>query len=403
MSKNPPHLGNIEDDPIGLDREMTDEILRTAIQVRAKSDDPMIWNACDVIEGIAREGVELRTICKTRIALERMIEKSNPEALAKVRADIEHCIQRLQEHTLRRRDARIPLMPDRIIPYPTTLFNGAPWYLAEYRMKDPRWGNPVHEPHLAFIRTREHIVGKQEDLSRERIVEAFENKVVPIRVHSECLLGDMAYSGRCDCGHQKKAALLSINEQEEGVFLYLRQEGRGIGLHEKLKALELQDGRKDGKHMGTSFDTAAAMTEIGHDDDSRDFGVAAKILRGLGVSRVSIMTHNQAKIAGLEGGGIEVVRKETASGVAVTVENLTELLWKILHKGYRGIKWESIAIVEREIERLRAGDRINDHLYALLREVLDIIDSGEKHDIPDKLVEAVNGARERLSSSPKAS
>jgi 3,4-dihydroxy 2-butanone 4-phosphate synthase/GTP cyclohydrolase II len=121
-----------------------------------------------------------------------------------------------------------------------------------------------------------------------------------VRVHSECLTGDVFHSLRCDCGEQMEAALAAIETRGAGVFLYMRQEGRGIGLLNKLKAYALQD---DGS------DTVEANQQLGFPDDLRDYGIGAQILDDLGVERMELITNNPRKIVGLRSYGLEVVAR----------------------------------------------------------------------------------------------
>ena len=120
-----------------------------------------------------------------------------------------------------------------------------------------------------------------------------------VRVHSECLTGDVFGSMRCDCGEQKDSALKMIAEQG-GVFLYMRQEGRGIGLHNKLRAYELQD---------QGLDTIDANLALGFPEDRRDYGIGMQILVDLGVKNMRLITNNPMKRAGLEGYGLRVVER----------------------------------------------------------------------------------------------
>jgi GTP cyclohydrolase II len=129
------------------------------------------------------------------------------------------------------------------------------------------------------------------------VIGAFGGKPPLVRLHSECLTGDVFGSLKCDCGPQLKEALRIIGASGGGVLLYLRQEGRGIGLGNKLRAYALQD---------RGLDTVDANNRVGFEDDERDYAHAGAILRALGIHEVRLLTNNPAKVEGLTAAGLEV-------------------------------------------------------------------------------------------------
>ena len=160
----------------------------------------------------------------------------------------------------------------------------------------------------------EQINSKETHIALKKGVWSDEDEVM-VRVHSSCVTGDILGSLRCDCGSQLKMALRKINENGKGLLLYMNQEGRGIGLINKLKAYELQE---------EGFDTVEANHKLGFKMDHRDYGVGAQILKDLKIKKINLLTNNPKKRVGLEGYGIEIV-KNTKIEIAPNSYNLKYL------------------------------------------------------------------------------
>ena len=168
-------------------------------------------------------------------------------------------------------------------------------------------GNGDNKEHLAFV------MGEVADKTQ-----------VLVRVHSECFTGDVMGSMRCDCGEQLQRSMAMIAEAGEGVLLYLRQEGRGIGLLSKLRAYNLQD---------EGFDTVDANLLLGHQADEREYSVAADILKDLGVRSIQLLTNNPEKIVSLQALGIQVTGRVSLTP-DVNPENARYLQTKVLRMNH---------------------------------------------------------------------
>jgi len=170
---------------------------------------------------------------------------------------------------------------------------------------------------------RETLTGKHHVALVKGEVEGREN--VLVRVHSECLTGDVFHSLRCDCGEQLEQALARIGDEERGVLLYMAQEGRGIGLLNKLKAYELQEN---------GLDTVEANLELGFPADGREYGIGSQSLHDLGLTTIRILTNNPKKITGIEAFGLKVV-EQVPIEVAPNAENRGYLEAKRSKLGHR--------------------------------------------------------------------
>ena len=196
--------------------------------------------------------------------------------------------------------------------------------LIKYKMKNEKLVRRVAETRIPTRHGGEFLlIAYENDMDKKTHLALVKGEISPddavlVRVHSECFTGDVLGSMRCDCGEQLHASLQMIENEKKGVFVYMRQEGRGIGLANKLKAYSLQD---------CGHDTVEANIALGFSPDLRDYGVGAQILNDIGVRKMRLLTNNPRKIKGLEGYGLTVVERVSIE-MEPTKDNIAYLTTK---------------------------------------------------------------------------
>jgi GTP cyclohydrolase II len=294
-------------------RRLADAVLAEISLVRERfADEEKIIAACDGLAALVHAQEPVQALCQARIAMFKMLNSDTRKA---VKPHIRNGAVALQNaiDTLRSTDG--VRYPDVILPCEMRWCPGSPWYSLFYEHDDPERGT-TGGPHVFLVRLPKPITSDGKPLSTQGIHASgqLSNGRDPIvRIHSECLLGDIFDQIRCGCGPQLDACLDAIEDHGSGGVFYHRAEGRGMGLHAKPHSLRRQEGRDvDGKWVG-KVGTAEAMKEIGFPEaDFRDYTWIGPVLRGVGLKQFGLLTNNRRKLGWLIEQGFDVHRVDAA-------------------------------------------------------------------------------------------
>ncbi len=389
-----PVLDTLERERIPLQQELLHTVRALIEQARARyAGHPQIAEACDGLLELAQPGMEVGRLCKLRRTLYRLLL---PEERDLVRNDIRGAAGQVQQSIDALRDISGIRLPERIITCRMRWCPEDPWYALRYAFDDPERTGTTGGPHIVLVRTPQRIDHDGQDLPVNFFLENGMLNEVEGRVHSECFFGDILEQLRCDCGPQLKQSMREINTRGIGVIFYIRQEGRGMGLHQKIDALELAEGREEGRWVGKTHDTASAMMAQGYASaELRQYGFIGPIVRGLGITQLHLMSHNPVKLRSLRDAGIDV-RQIEAAGVAGGPENLTEFLWKIVEQNYENISARAIlGELDKQLGRLARGKKIDGRLLGHLKKLLVLIETKQANHV-DPTVRGVVEAHAHL-------